>query len=89
MARKPMITRTIKATQATLMCVDTEAESIVTEVVTVARTYKDNKALTKAIEKADLLAENLRLVAIKSTEVITQKYGMTEDEFMVVAKKID
>lgn len=89
MARIPMVTRTLKATKAHCMCVDTMREEIVTIDVTVSRTFKSDKELTKAIEKQNLLPEHLRLVQIQGSEVILKKYGMTETEFMNVAKEID
>lgn len=84
-----MVTRTLKSTQATLMCVDMETSTIVEKIVTLPRTYADKKAIVKTIEKQNLLPENIRLVDVKSTLIIEAKYGMTEVEFMQYAKPMD
>lgn len=88
MARTPMVTRTLKATYANCMCVNVELGEVQNIEVTVSRTYKNDKALVKAIEKANLIPENLKLVKIVDTEVLTKKYGMTETEFMATAKEL-
>lgn len=85
MARIPMVTRTLKATKANCMCIDTEAEAIVKIDITVPRTFKDEKSLVKAIEKQSLVPANLKLVQVLTTETIGQKYGMTEADFMKYA----
>ena len=89
MARIPMVTRTLKATKANCMCVDTIGEKVVKIDITVSRTFKDDKSLVKAIEKQNLVPEGLRLVQILGTETIYQKYGMTETEFMQYAKPMN
>lgn len=89
MARKPMVTRTIKTTYANCMCVNVEQGEIQNIEITVPRTYKNDKALVKAIEKAELIPEALKLVAIVDTEVKLTKYGMTEAEFITTAKELN
>lgn len=83
-----MVTRTLKVTEANCMCVDPELGEVMNIDITVSRTYKNERALTKAIEKANLIPENLKLVKIVDTTIVTKKYGMTEVEFMTTAKEI-
>ena len=49
--RKPMVTRTIKSTVATVLCLDVEKAEPFNYTVELARTYKDEKHLMKAIRE--------------------------------------
>ncbi len=88
MARTPMVTRTLKVTYVNCMCVNTEIGEVQNIEVTLSRTYKNDKAIFKAIEKANVLPENLKLVKIVDTEVFAKRYGMTESEFLETAKEL-
>lgn len=88
MARKPMITRTINTTQATVLCMDLSTSQPVEKVLTLPRTYKDNKSLMKAVENA-ITEENIKPVHVKGTTVVETLYGMTEQEFINMATKLD
>lgn len=84
MARKPMVTRTLKATKAIVLCVDTvEQKTYITEVM-LPRTYKcDEDALKVARNTID--TENLKAVRIMSREESETLYGMSEAKFMELA----
>ena len=87
--RKPMVTRTFHTTKATVMCLDTDAGESVTKVLTLPRTYKDDKGLLKGCEEA-ITEENIKAVHVVDTEVIKTLYGMEEQKFIenaVVLKK--
>ena len=79
--RKPMVTRTFHTTKATVMCLDTDAGESVTKVLTLPRTYKDDKKLLKACEEA-ITEENIKAVHVVDTEVIETTYGMDEQKFI-------
>lgn len=79
--RKPMVTRTFQTTKATVMCLDTEAGESVTRVLTLPRTYKDEKNLLKACEDA-ITEENIKAVHVVDTEVVKTLYGMEEQKFI-------
>lgn len=85
MARKPMVTRTVTTTKATVLCVNTVAEETVTQVVEVPRTYTDSKLL-KAIKET--LDETVIPVKVISTETVETRYGMTEQKFIELAEKL-
>lgn len=87
MARKPMVTRTLTSTVATVMCVDTVNAEIFNEDVIVARTYSDEKKLLKAVKDV-AETEEKKVVQVVKSEVIEELYGMTETEFMQYAKKL-
>lgn len=84
MARKPMVTRTLKATKAIVLCVDTvEQKTYITEVM-LPRTYKcDEDALKLARNMID--TENLKAVRIMSRVESETLYGMSEAKFMELA----
>ena len=79
--RKPMVTRTFQTTKATVMCLDINAGESVTKVLTLPRTYKDDKKLLKAFEGA-ITEENSKAVHVVDTEVIETLYGMEEQKFI-------
>ena len=89
MARTPMVTRTITSTVAKILCVNTETKSVEEVEKTFPRTYNDESALMKYIEKnGTFLGTTLKPVSIVSTEVQKAYYGMTEVEFIQHAKPI-
>ena len=85
MARVPMVTRTIVATKVNVMCLDVQAAEPCNKVVTVPRTYKDDKALMKKVRPL-LETGILKVVHIVDKEEIETLYGMTEQEFIQYAK---
>lgn len=85
MARKPMITRTLTATECEVLCCDVEAGDTVVEKVKVSRTYKNDEALMKALRPL-VETEHIKPVHIISKSVTETLYGMTEEEFMSHAK---
>ena len=72
MARKPMVTRTIKVTQACVLCLDTEQGEPCTRDVTLSRTYKNDEAILKA-------------VSVSKSWVEEKLLGMPEDFFIAHA----
>lgn len=85
MARKPMVTRTITSTTATVFCVNKEDRSTFEQSVVLPRTYKDEDKLMKAVENV-FIGEPVKPVSITGIEVNEQLYGMTEEEFIKNAK---
>lgn len=81
MARVPMVTRTIVATKANVMCLDVQAGEPCNRIVTVPRTYKDDEALMKKVRPL-IETETLKAVHIADKEEIETLYGMTEQEFI-------
>lgn len=85
MAREIMITRTITSTKANVMCLDVEAGEPFNETVEVARTYKDDEALLKAV-KPLIETDAIKAVHIVDKEVVETLYGMPEQVFIMNAK---
>lgn len=86
MARKPMVTRTVTTTKATVLCVDTVAEETVTQVVEVPRSYTDDNKLLKVVKES--LDTTVVPVKVISTEIVGTLYGMTEQKFIELAEKL-
>ena len=86
MARKPMITRTVTTTKATVLCVNTVAEETLTQVVEVPRTYTDESKLLKAVN--EVLDATIIPFKVISTEIVETLYGMTEQQFIELAEKL-
>lgn len=76
-----MVTRTIVATKANVMCLDVQAGEPFNKVVTVPRTYNNNEALLKKV-KPLIETGSVKAVHIVDTEEIETLYGMTEQEFI-------
>lgn len=85
MARIPMVTRTIIATKANVMCLDVQVGEPFNKVVTVPRTYKDSESLLKKV-KPLIETDTVKAVHIVDSEEIETLYGMTEQEFIQYAK---
>ena len=79
--RKPMITRTITTTKATLMVADTMAGEIMNQEVTLPRTYKNDEAIIKAARTL-VETEELKVVSVVHVEITEALYGMTEADFI-------
>ena len=85
MARVPMVTRTITTTNAKVLCVSIAENKTFEQEVALPRTYKDEKSLMKQV-KAVLENDNVKPLRVISTEVDETLYGMSEQEFITLAK---
>ena len=85
MARKPMITRTITTTRVQALALNLDTHENETITVILPRTYKDDKALEKALKEAKVPA-GLKPVLVLSSEVVETLYGMTEEDFIAAAE---
>ena len=88
MARKPMITRTITTTQVNILCLNLTTTEPFNKVVTLPRSYKDEKALMKKVSELVDSKEEKAVHIVDQKEVETL-YGMTEQEFIENAKVLD
>lgn len=85
MARVPMVTRTIRTTEVNVLCMDVVAGEPFNQVVVLPRTFKDEKALMKAVS-AKVDTNEIKAVHIVETKVSENIYGMTEDAFISSAE---
>lgn len=85
MGRIAMVTRTINFTEVTALTVDVEAQATATQVFTLSGTFTENEKLIKALKK-EYETDTIKVVSVISTTVNEKLYGMTEQEFMSLAK---
>lgn len=88
MARKPMVTRTITTTKANVLCMDIQASEPFNKVVTLPRTYKDDKTLMKKVQEV-VETDTVKAVHVVDKEEVETLYGMTEQEFIQKAVVLD
>lgn len=79
--RKPMITRTITTTKATIMVADTVAGEILNQEVTLPRTYKNDEAILKAARPL-VESDEIKAVSVVNVEICEALYGMSEQAFI-------
>lgn len=85
MARVPMVTRTITSTKVNVLCLELEKAEPFNKVVILSGTFKDNKAIDKAVHKV-IDNDEVKAVHVVDVEVQESLYGMTEQEFIEHAK---
>lgn len=85
MARKPMVTRTVQTTLATVLCLNTETAEPFNQTVTLSGTFKDNKAVMKAV-KALIENDTVSVAKVVDVEIEEKLYGMPEQDFINAAK---
>lgn len=81
MAKKPQVTRTMKTTNATFLCLDVQSAEPQNITVTLPRVYADEKALLK-VARPMVETDTLKLVSVVDTSVSEQLYTMDEDFFL-------
>ena len=84
MARKPMVTRTIVTTKVNVLCLDIQSAEPFNKVVTLPRTYKDEKKLLKKVEEV-VNTDEVKAVHVVDKEEVETLYGMTEQDFITNA----
>lgn len=87
--KKAMITRTVKTAVCNVMYANLETNEILTkEVIISARVVgKSGKNGEEAAVKAHL-NDGEKFIAIKDSRIEEKLYGMTEEEFVLMAKPI-
>ena len=85
--RTPMVTRTITSTELVALVVDLTEGTTKVQNYTLPREYKDTKEILKYCQK-HIDNDNVKVVKVLETKVNNQLYGMTEQEFINLAKPI-
>lgn len=81
MARKAIVSRTIKATKCNVLCVNIPTTETENKEVTVSRTYSDPVKLLKKVQSV-VDTDTYKAVQVISSEVVEQRYGMSEEDFI-------
>lgn len=90
MAKESMITRTIKTTAATVLCLDIETGEPCNRTFTLSGERVKEKEVLK--EVASILHDtepNVKAVHLVYTDIIEKLYGMPESTFLEFAKPIE
>lgn len=83
-----MVTRTIKTTKVNVLCLNIADAEPFNQCVELARTYKDEKAMMKAVS-AIIDSDEVKAVHIVDSEVCEKLYGMTEQNFITNATELN
>lgn len=86
--RKAVVTRTIKSTIANISVVDTNTKTVADKNITLARSYKNEHDIQKAIVKGNLLPANEKFVCVNSFDTALTKYSMPEADFIANATPV-
>lgn len=87
MPRIPQVTRTLTTTSAEVMILNTVTGNTRTELFILSRTYRNDREILKAAQKQ--LKGSLKAVHVVSTSTEKTVYGMTEAEFLQVARPLE
>jgi hypothetical protein len=85
MAREKMVTRTVDITEVEVMVCNVESCEV--QIVTYKLTgiFKNTEDIMKKLRK-EYETDSLKMVAIQNTSIFEVLYGMTELEFIKLAK---
>ena len=82
MARKRVVSRTIKATRVTCRVINTETEEIDNVVYTLSTVWKDSEKALKKIKK-EYETETEKIISVVSMETIEEKRYMSEEDYIM------
>lgn len=85
MARKPMVTRTIKTTHVNVLCLNVQTGEPYNESFVLPRTFEDDKKIIKELEKTYNNDER-KAVHVVDKEEHETLYGMLETDFIANAQ---
>lgn len=84
MARKPVVSRTIKSTIVNAKVYKSSTDSVETQNISLAGTFDTEEQLDKALRKATKGAD-IQVLAVLGTEVNEALYVMDENKFIELA----
>jgi hypothetical protein len=87
MARVAMVTRTIITAEVQVLCMNVETVAVETQTVTLLGGIASDDIMLKKI-KEQIESETIKPVHIQSAKEIETLYGMTEAEFVQLAKAL-
>lgn len=85
MAKMRMVTRTVKVTNVNVMCLDIEKGEAFNEYATISGVFDNPEKLLKACKEV-LDTDTQKAVAVVEKKEIEQLYGMSEQDFISLAK---
>lgn len=88
MARKSYVTRTMKSTRASILCMDVELAEPVKNIVILAGKYKDADSILKSAKKL-IETDRIKAVAVDTWQNEEALYRLSEDTFLAIAEKVE
>lgn len=87
MARERMITRTVTEVTVKVMCVDVETAQVEVKDFILSGNYENDDIILKTLKKQHE-TDIYKLIKVESTTVTEKLYGMTEQQFIELAKEL-
>lgn len=87
MARERMVTRTITETKVKAMGVNVETAQVDIVAYTLSGEYADNATILKVLKK-NYENDSYKIVNIEDVKTEEKLYGMTEQQFIELAKEL-
>ena len=78
--RKPMVTRTINSTKATVLCMDLAEGRAYEQDFFLSGIIRDEKKALKSV--MGQIPDGHRAVCIKDLQIVKRLYGMSEETFL-------
>ena len=88
MARKPIISRTFKSQEVTLLCVNTALGECFNSTVIFPREEKNTDKLLRKCKNA-VENDTVKVADIVNVDIKEELYGMEEETFLKYASKLD
>lgn len=88
MARKPMVTRELIGTSATVLTVKVSTEQTDTVTLNIKGKYKTPENLLKALQKA-YQTDDFRILKVVDFKPTRKLYGLPENQFFSEAVELD
>lgn len=87
MARKPMVTRSFKAVDCNVLCMNIETKQSETLSLTLYGNYRSEEKLKEAVRKK-VETPVLKVVTVGASDTYEQLLGMSEEKFITEAEKL-
>lgn len=88
MARKLYVSRTLKSTRASILCMDIEQAEPMNISVVLPAIYKDAKAILKAARPV-IETETVKAVSVADWQTEYAMYRMPVEKFIEVAERVE
>jgi len=89
MARRPMVTRTIKSTEVKVLGINLANNQTGTKSVVIPRTYETDKEIIKYLTKNNVFNNDFAPVKVVDSVIHEALYGMPEEDFIKFAQEIE
>ena len=88
MAKQKYLTRTMKSTRASILCMDIETAEPMSKIVVLGGTFKNTADILKRAKK-QIENDRVKAVAVADYQTESALYKMSEDFFLANAEKVE